>query len=113
MDITGGQATSISLDKSKYGADWMNNGVQGGSLVSLYSTKLSFNLFSPVLNRPQIFKHTFNFFKKYGHEPQEVKLQVAFGKGPDGFWTNCFTSPLVNQFSSDIKNSAKFFASSN
>ncbi|KAJ5894887.1 hypothetical protein N7495_006578 [Penicillium taxi] len=26
---TGGQATSISLDKSKYGASWMNEGVQG------------------------------------------------------------------------------------
>jgi uncharacterized protein with NAD-binding domain and iron-sulfur cluster len=33
MDVTGGQATSISLDKSKYGAGWMNDGVQGGSLV--------------------------------------------------------------------------------
>ncbi|EHL03576.1 hypothetical protein M7I_0217 [Glarea lozoyensis 74030] len=82
MAVTGGQATSISLDKEKYGTDWMNDGVQGGS---------------------QIFKHTFNFFKKYGHEPQEVKLQVAFGKGPDGFWTNCFPSPLVDRFSKDIK----------
>lgn len=32
-NVTGGQATSISLDKTKYGTDWMNNGVQGGSLV--------------------------------------------------------------------------------
>ncbi|PBP23866.1 flavin-containing amine oxidasedehydrogenase [Diplocarpon rosae] len=81
-NFTGGQATSISLDKEKYGTDWMNNGVQGGS---------------------PIFKHTFNFFKKYGHEPQEIKLQVAFGKGPDGFWTNCFPSNLVNDYSTDIK----------
>ncbi|CAL3965959.1 hypothetical protein PZA11_002770 [Diplocarpon coronariae] len=81
-DVTGGQATSISLDRDKYGTDWMNDGVQGGS---------------------PIFKHTFNFFKKYGHEPQEVKLQVAFGKGPDGFWTNCFPSNLVNNFSADIR----------
>ncbi|KAH7321546.1 flavin-containing amine oxidasedehydrogenase-like protein [Rhexocercosporidium sp. MPI-PUGE-AT-0058] len=84
--VTGGQATSISIDKEKYGTDWMNNGVQGGS---------------------PIFKHTFNFFKKYGHEPQEVKLQVAFGKGPDGFWTNCFPSNLINQFSGDIKKFGK------
>ncbi|KAH8683046.1 flavin-containing amine oxidasedehydrogenase-like protein [Tricladium varicosporioides] len=82
MAVTGGQATSISLDKEKYGTSWMNDGVQGGSLI---------------------FKHTFNFFRKYGHEPQEIKLQVAFGKGPDGFWTNCFPSPLVEKFSSDIK----------
>ncbi|KAI9049475.1 hypothetical protein LZ554_006506 [Drepanopeziza brunnea f. sp. 'monogermtubi'] len=85
-EVTGGQATSISLDRAKYGTDWMNNGVQGGS---------------------PIFKHTFNFFKKYGHEPQEVKLQVAFGKGPDGFWTNCFPSNLVNTFSKDIRKFGK------
>lgn len=29
MGVTGGQATSISLDKNKYGTDWMNDGVQG------------------------------------------------------------------------------------
>jgi hypothetical protein len=34
MSVTGGQATSISLDKEKHGTDWMNDGVQGGSLVS-------------------------------------------------------------------------------
>jgi hypothetical protein len=64
----------------------LNDGVQGGS---------------------PIFKHTFNFFKKYGHEPQEVKLQVAFGKGEDGFWTNAFPSPLVNHFDKDIKKFGK------
>ncbi|KAL2067955.1 hypothetical protein VTL71DRAFT_16053 [Oculimacula yallundae] len=79
-DVTGGQATSISLDKEKYGASWLNDG---------------------------IFKHTFNFFKMYGHEPQEVKLQVAFGKGPDGFWTNCFPSNLINQYSGDIRKFGK------
>lgn len=83
---TGGQATSIPVDKDKYGASWMNDGVQGGSPV---------------------FKHTFNFFKKYGHEPQEVKLQVAFGKGKDGFWTNCFPSQLVDRFSKDIRKFGK------
>lgn len=64
----------------------MNDGVQGGSPV---------------------FKHTFNFFKRYGHEPEDVKLQVAFGKGKDGFWTNCFPSNLVDQFSGDIKKFGK------
>jgi hypothetical protein len=35
-DVVGGQATSIPLDEDKYGASWMNNGVQGGSKVCLY-----------------------------------------------------------------------------
>ena len=60
----------------------MNDGVQGGSPA---------------------FKHTFNFFKRYGHEPEGVRLQVAFGQGKDSFWTNCFPSNLVDQFSGDIK----------
>lgn len=32
---------------------------------------------------------------------------MAFGKGPDQFWTNCFPSPLVDKFSSDIKKFGK------
>ncbi|KAM0797656.1 flavin-containing amine oxidasedehydrogenase-like protein [Usnea florida] len=86
MSVVGGQATSIPLDQDKYGTSWMNDGVQGGSPV---------------------FKHTFNFFKRYGHEPKDVKLQVAFGKGKDGFWTNCFPSNLVDQFSGDIQKFGK------
>lgn len=79
---TGGQATSIPLDESKHGASWLNDGVQGGSAI---------------------FRHTFRFFRQYGHEPQPVKLQVSFGKGPDNFWTNVFPSPLVDQHSREIK----------
>lgn len=60
----------------------MNDGVQGGSPA---------------------FQHTLHFFKKYGHEAQEVKLQVAFGKGEDSFWTNVFPSNLVENYSGDIK----------
>ncbi|MCJ1434055.1 hypothetical protein MMC27_003421 [Xylographa pallens] len=86
MGVCGGQATSISLDKKKYGSSWLNDGVQGGS---------------------PIFRHTFNFFRRYGHEPHEVKLQVAFGKGTDGFWTNVFPSHLVEQHSADIKKFGK------
>ncbi|KAL8419994.1 hypothetical protein RB594_002954 [Gaeumannomyces avenae] len=80
--VPGGQATTIPIDEARFGASWLNNGVQGGSTI---------------------FKHTFNFFKKYNHEPREVQLQVSFGKGVDGFWTNCFPSRLVEQFSGDIK----------
>lgn len=32
-----------------------------------------------------------------------MQLQVSFGKGVDGFWTNCFPSKLVDQYSSDIR----------
>lgn len=79
---TGGQATSISLDESKHGASWLNDGVQGGSAI---------------------FRHTFRFFRQYGYEPQPVKLQVAFGKGPENFWTNVFPSRLVDYHSGEIK----------
>ena len=84
--VCGGQATSISLDKEKYGTDWMNDGVQGGS---------------------PIFRHTFKFFKQYGHEPHEVKLQVSFGKGQDAFWTNVFPSKLVEKYQVDIRKFGK------
>ena len=86
MSVVGGQATSIPIDQERYGVSWMNDGVQGGSPV---------------------FKHTFNFMKKYGHEPQEVRLQVAFGKGKDGFWTNCFPSHMIDKYSADIRKFGK------
>ena len=82
MDVCGGQATSISLDKDKYGASWINDGVQGGAVA---------------------FKHTFNFFHKYSYKEQNIKLQVSFGKGEDQFWTNCFPSKLVEIHQADIK----------
>lgn len=100
-EVVGGQATSIPIDEHKYGASWMNNGVQGGSHVchpaSLYRS-------CGALTIPhKIFKHTFRFFKKYGYPPQEVQLQVSFGQGPHGFWTNVFPSNLVERYASDIK----------
>ncbi|KAJ5238989.1 hypothetical protein N7468_003608 [Penicillium chermesinum] len=79
---TGGQATSIDLDESQYGASWLNDGVQGGSAI---------------------FRHTFRFFRRYGYEPQPVKLQVSFGKGRESFWTNVFPSPLVDKHSAEIR----------
>ncbi|GKZ16852.1 hypothetical protein AbraIFM66951_006343 [Aspergillus brasiliensis] len=78
---TGGQATSIPLP-ANHGATWLNDGVQGGS---------------------PIFKHTFNFFRRYGYEPQPVQLQVSFGKGADSFFTNMFPSPLVDRYSHEIE----------
>lgn len=34
-------------------------------------------------------------------------MQVSFGKGREGFWTNCFPSNLIEEFSSDIKKFGK------
>jgi hypothetical protein len=82
MTYPGGQATSISLDKEKYGTTWLNDGVQGGSPV---------------------FKHTYNFFHRYNHHEQGIKLQVSFGKGDDSFWSNVFPSQLVEKHSADIR----------
>ena len=81
-DVVGGQATSIPLDAARYGASWVNNGVQGGS---------------------NIFKHTFRYLERHGHPPRDVALQVSFGKGEAGFWTNCFPSRLVARHRRDIR----------
>lgn len=81
QNVTGGQATSIDLDKEKYGASYLNDGVQGGS---------------------HIFRHTFAFFRACGFEPKEVELQVSFGKG-EHFWSNVFPSPLVKKLQRDIR----------
>lgn len=61
-----------------------------------------------TLHISQIFKHTFNFFHKYNHDPEEVQLQVSFGKGKEGFWTNVFPSQLVEKYSNDIKKFGTF-----
>lgn len=45
----GGQAFSIPIDEEKYGAKWMNQGVQGGSYI---------------------YHHTFRMFKRQGFEAQ-------------------------------------------
>lgn len=109
--VAGGQATSIPLDSNKFGAEWMNNGVQGGSMVRLFLllAKLceNFRVLTLVVYL-QIFKHTFQFFRRYNHDPKEVQLQISFGKGKDGFWTNCFPSTLVKHFSADIKKFGTF-----
>ncbi|KAI5455425.1 hypothetical protein NCC49_000235 [Naganishia albida] len=81
QDYCGGQAFSIPIDEKKYGAPWMNQGVQGGSYI---------------------YHHTFRMFKKQGFEAEPVDLQVSFGKG-DKFWTNVFPTKLVEKHQSEIK----------
>ncbi|KAL2364004.1 hypothetical protein RJZ56_003058 [Blastomyces dermatitidis] len=80
--VPGGVATSLSLDTRLYGADWMNNGVQGG---------------------PSLFRHTFKYLRDYGFEPKEMKLQFSFGKGKEDFWTNVFPTALIEKHADEIR----------
>ncbi|BGP44415.1 hypothetical protein JCM10450v2_000228 [Rhodotorula kratochvilovae] len=81
QDYCGGQAFSIDIDEKKYGASWMNQGVQGGSWI---------------------YHHTFHMFKQRGQEAVPVDLEVSFGKG-EKFWTNCFPTKLVEKHAGEIK----------
>ena len=80
-DKCGGQATSISIDQKKYGAQYLNDGVQGGS--------------------PN-FYHTLKFFDHLGYHSSKVDLQISFGK-KDTFWTNVFPTETTQRFAKDIK----------
>ncbi|KAF9269470.1 FAD/NAD(P)-binding domain-containing protein [Marasmius fiardii PR-910] len=81
QDYCGGQMFSIPLDKEKHGAEWLNQGVQGGS---------------------HIYHHTFHMFEKLGHYSHPVNLQVSFGK-EETFWTNVFPTSLVQRHAKEIK----------
>ncbi|BGP12350.1 hypothetical protein JCM10213_006519 [Rhodosporidiobolus nylandii] len=81
QDYCGGQAFSIPIDEKKYGAPWMNQGVQGGSYI---------------------YHHTFHMFKERGTQAEPVDLEVSFGKD-DKFWTNVFPTELVAKHASEIK----------
>ncbi|KAF5341553.1 hypothetical protein D9758_012573 [Tetrapyrgos nigripes] len=81
QNYCGGQMFSIPIDKEKYGANWLNQGVQGGS---------------------HIYHHTFHMFGKLEHRPHPVDLQVSFGKGGT-FWTNVFPSQFVERHAKEIK----------
>ncbi|CAO1613803.1 unnamed protein product [Parajaminaea phylloscopi] len=84
----GGSATSYQLpDPDYYGADYINDGVQGASPV-FYNT---FKMFEEVL----------------GFKATEVGLQISFGKGKESFWSNVFPSELVDKFQDDIKKFGK------
>lgn len=77
---------TLNIDEEKFGADWMNNGALGGS---------------------SIFRHTYRFLREYGYEPQEVNIQLAFGKGTEGFWTNMFPTPLLEKHRHEIERFGK------
>lgn len=90
----GGSATSYQLPKEgkdaqgntvpyPYGAEYINDGVQGASPV-FYNT---FKMFEDTL----------------GFKATKVGMQISFGKGKDEFWSNVFPSELVEHFADDIK----------
>ncbi|GAB7356296.1 hypothetical protein MBLNU459_g7098t1 [Dothideomycetes sp. NU459] len=81
VDYCGGQAYSIPIDKQKYGASWLNQGVQGGSYI---------------------FHHTLTMFARQGHHADPVKLQVSFGKD-DQFWTNVYSTAMLKKHEKEVK----------
>ncbi|KZT08371.1 FAD/NAD-P-binding domain-containing protein [Laetiporus sulphureus 93-53] len=81
QSVTGGMASSINIDADKYGAAYINDGVQGCSPV---------------------FANTLRMFRMLGFESTEVGMQISFGKD-ENFWTNVFPTSLVSQFQGDIK----------
>lgn len=81
VDYCGGQAFSIPIDKDRYGASWLNQGVQGGSYI---------------------FHHTLTMFARQGHRADPVKLQVSFGKD-ETFWTNVFPTRLIAKHAKEVK----------
>ncbi|KAJ3503506.1 hypothetical protein NLJ89_g8401 [Agrocybe chaxingu] len=79
----GGMATSVPIDRTKYGADYINDGVQGASPV---------------------FHNTFAMFDKLGFTSSEVDMQVSFGRDAETeFWSNVFPSRVIDQYKKDIK----------
>ncbi|RMY46490.1 hypothetical protein D0865_09252 [Hortaea werneckii] len=81
VDYCGGQAYSIPLDKSKTGASWLNQGVQGGAYI---------------------FHHTMTMFARNGYQADPVNLQVSFGKD-EHFWTNVYPTKLLAKHASEVK----------
>ncbi|MCO5598572.1 hypothetical protein L7F22_052669 [Adiantum nelumboides] len=88
----GGSATSYQLPNEKnghpnFGAEYINDGVQGASPV---------------------FHNTLTMFEKVlGFRASDVGMQISFGKGQETFWSNVFPSQLVDEFKEDIKKFGK------
>lgn len=79
----GGMATSEEIDPKRFGASFINDGVQGAS--------------------PQ-FSNTYAVFDLLGFKPSEVKMQVSFGRDPEeDFWSNVFPSAVIDKYAKDIK----------
>lgn len=76
--IAGGMATSTPIDKGTFGADYINDGVQGASPV---------------------FHNTFAMFEKLGFSASDVDMQVSFGRDEETeFWSNVFPSKVIDKY---------------
>lgn len=95
----GGQAFSIDIDKDRYGASWINQGVQGGSEIFVRSL-LSYSFTQLLMFSQQ--HHTNRMFEKEGYHSDGVTLHVAFGRD-ETFWTNAFPTPLLQKHGKEIK----------
>ncbi|KAF9500731.1 FAD/NAD(P)-binding domain-containing protein [Pleurotus eryngii] len=84
----GGMATSIPINAKKYGASYINDGVQGGSPV---------------------FGNTYSMFEKLGCTPSDVGFQISFGRevGED-YWSNVFPAALLDQHKDSINKFSTF-----
>ncbi|TFK71507.1 nucleotide-binding domain-containing protein [Pluteus cervinus] len=78
----GGMATSVPIDKERFGADYINDGVQGASPV---------------------FYNTYAIFEKLGFVASDVEMQVSFGRDATEFWSNVFPSKAIDEFTPDIR----------
>lgn len=75
----GGMATSAPIDGGKFGADYINDGVQGASPV---------------------FHNTYAMFDKLGFSASDVGMQVSFGRDAETeFWSNVFPSKVIDKLS--------------
>ncbi|KIM34211.1 hypothetical protein M408DRAFT_325676 [Serendipita vermifera MAFF 305830] len=81
-NVCGGMATSEEIDPSKFGASFINDGVQGAS--------------------PQ-FANTYAIFDLLGFKPSPIDMQVSFGRDEEDFWSNVFPTPVISKYSKDIK----------
>ncbi|KAF8125416.1 hypothetical protein EV363DRAFT_1299161 [Boletus edulis] len=81
VSTCGGMATSIPLDKSKYGS--INDSVQGASLV---------------------FYTTYAMFDKLGFKASSKGIQASFGRDPDNdFWSDVFLAAFHVSHSVHVK----------
>ncbi|KAF8444103.1 hypothetical protein L210DRAFT_3502733 [Boletus edulis BED1] len=81
LSTCGGIATSIPLDKSKYGS--INDSVQGASLV---------------------FYTTYAMFDKLGFKASSKGIQASFGRDPDNdFWSDVFLAAFHVSHSVHVK----------
>ncbi len=76
-NVCGGMATSEEIDPAKFGASFINDGVQGAS--------------------PQ-FANTYAVFDLLGFKPSPIDMQVSFGRDKEDFWSNVFPTHVISKF---------------